>query len=89
MLGDCELYDVFAAECAALPLSSFAEVAPQAADPKQCAYLRLSEGYAAEAETATALGWRTEKRSLHHLAMLTHAPEAFEALEKLLHALEG
>jgi hypothetical protein len=89
MLGDPALYDAFAAECMALPLSYFAEVAPEAGEPKQCAYLQLSDGYATERASAAAKSWPTHTLPVHHLALITHADSVIGVLDEILRTFDS
>jgi pimeloyl-ACP methyl ester carboxylesterase len=76
-----------AAFVAALPRVALAfadEIAPMRRGIEPCGYLRLSEGYDAEAHEAATLGWPVEYEALHHLAMITHPDRVATALRQLL-----
>ncbi len=55
--------------------------------PRACGYLRLSDGYIAEAREAERRGWRVESADLGHLAMITDPRIVAERLVELADAL--
>jgi hypothetical protein len=58
-------------------------------DLDRCGYIRLSEGYDAEASEAQRLGWPTLTADLHHLAMLTHPAEVSALIVAMTKELDG
>jgi hypothetical protein len=90
MLGDPALAESFEAECAALPIAYFNEIAPisRAMEPLHCGDLQLSGGYAEEVATATADGWPVRTLALNHLAMLTHADAVIAVLDELIASID-
>ncbi len=80
--------EAFVAECAPIPFAYLAARAPttRAWPLDQCAYLQLSQGYAAEAEAA-GRHWPVERIPSHHLAMLTEPDKVAGAIERLIGAI--
>jgi hypothetical protein len=77
LLPDSRVRERFIADAPAAPLAYLEASAPAlAAWPPRlgCAYIQLSDGYAAESAMALSLGWLVERLDLTHLAILT-APE--------------
>jgi hypothetical protein len=77
----------FAAGCPPLPLAMFEETHPPAPGwpDAPCAYLQLSDSYAAEASRAAGLGWPVARLISHHLAPLTDPAGVAAAVRDLLH----
>ncbi len=72
LIPDEAVRAAFEAECPRVALEVLrTPTADLALDGGRHVYLQLSEGYAAEAEQARALGWAVHHEPLHHLAMLT------------------
>ena len=91
LLPYAPLREAFEADCPSLPLAYFeAPASPEALPPGlPAAYLRLSEGYDEEAETAKALGWPLRLENLHHLALLTHPDRIAGAIVDIADAMVG
>jgi hypothetical protein len=89
LLPYAPLREAFEADCPPLPLAYFE--APTSAEPLPpglpTAYLRLSEGYDEEGDTAEALGWPVRRETLHHLALLTHPDRIAGALVEMADVL--
>jgi pimeloyl-ACP methyl ester carboxylesterase len=79
----------FSAELPRVPLEFLEAVAPDsdAWRAKPCAYLQLSNGYAAEADASAALGWIVRREALDHLAMLTQPDRVAAMLIDMAHGL--
>lgn len=84
LIVDEEARAAFVAALPRVPLAFADETAPIRCGIGPCGYLRLSEGYDAEAREAATLGWSVEYEALHHLAMLTHPDRVAAALRRLL-----
>ena len=54
--------------------------------PECCDYLQLSDGYAAESERSSAMGWRGRRLVGDHLWLFTHPLEVAESLVSLVSA---
>lgn len=74
-----------AAEEPRLPVSFYEEKlsVPAGWARRPCGYLRLSEGYEAEAAAAGELGWPVRRLSGEHLHMVVDAAGVAEALQSL------
>ncbi|MGH6991901.1 MAG: hypothetical protein ACRED8_02145 [Caulobacteraceae bacterium] len=72
-----------------VPLALLEAPAPQATSipSRACAYLRLSDGYVAEAREAERRGWRVDFADLGHLAMIADPRIVAERLAELAEAL--
>jgi pimeloyl-ACP methyl ester carboxylesterase len=79
----------FSAELPRVPLAFLEAVAPDndAWRARPRAYLQLSDGYAAEADAAAALGWIVRREALDHLAMLTQPDRVAPMLIDIAHGL--
>jgi pimeloyl-ACP methyl ester carboxylesterase len=77
----------FVAEARAVPAAYLSEPAPSASSPSSCAFLQLSDGYAAEAKAASALGWTVASEPSHHLAMITRPDMVAGALHRLIQTM--
>lgn len=73
----------FVATLPRVPLLFADEIAPVGRGSAPCGYLRLSDGYDAEAREAANLGWLVQSEALHHLAMFTHPDRVATALRQL------
>lgn len=89
LLPDLAQREAFIAELEAVPAAYVDEVAPECPHwpPAGCGYLQLSEGYAAEADQASAAGWIVERDIIHHLATATHPDRVASSLHLLISAL--
>ena len=68
-----------------LPLAYFEEATPEIPLTTPSAYLRLSEAYDADVDSAEAAEWPVLRLNLHHLAMLTHPQPVADAILLLAH----
>ena len=86
LVPDSAMRDAIIAELHEVPAAYFEEAAPLGDVPPtvRCFYLQLSEAYTPEAETAAQRGWRVNRLSLHHLAMLTHSAQVHASMRALL-----
>jgi hypothetical protein len=83
LLPDAGLRELIAGEAPRAPLSFASAKAPHAPDwpgPVRCAYVRLSEAYAAEAQAAAVLGFRIRELDGHHLSMASDPASVAEVL---------
>jgi hypothetical protein len=81
LLPDRAERERFAAAVPRVPLSYFAEAAPDSGawPPPWCAYVRLSEAYEGEAAEAERSGWPVRRIDGDHLSLMTR-PEAVAAV---------
>lgn len=79
-----ELLARFRAELPRVPLSYFAEPAPDASWAGPSAYLLLSDAYRGEAAQARRDGWPVSEVPGHHLSMLTEPRSVADALVDLV-----
>jgi len=78
----------FIAEQSELPLAYFDEAAPEVPLATPIAYLKLSDAYAVDADTAAAeQGWPVERLDLNHLSVLTEPGIVGDAMERLAGAI--
>jgi len=86
LLPDPECRAEFLAGIPRVPLAFADEIVPPrtGSGPRSNAYLRLSEGYEAEAQAAEALGWPTIREECHHLAMVSEPVRVAQSLRRLL-----
>lgn len=86
IIANDQLYESFAAELRSLPIEYFEEQAPRVdvTGPGFYGYLRLSEAYQKEADAAEEMGWTVQRKSLNHLAILTHPIEVARAIDIML-----
>lgn len=82
LLPDAQMRAAFLEEIEPAPLAYFEEAAPAwtGIDPRDVAYLQLSEAYAHEAKHAANAGSHVVRLPSHHLAMLTDAEKLAETL---------
>ncbi len=85
LFPDLVTRQLVAAEEPRLPVSFYEEKLSVAAGWAQrpCGYLRLSEGYEAEAAAAGELGWPIRRLSGEHLHMMVDAEGVAQALQSL------
>jgi hypothetical protein len=73
-----------------LPLSFLEEAAPEPDNHSGCAwrgYIRLSDAYESEADSAEKKGWLVERAPAHHLAMLTAPDDIAQRLTRMIGVL--
>jgi hypothetical protein len=88
LLPDEPVRAAFEAECPSVRLDVlWVPTADMPLQGARHAYLRLSEGYADEAQQAQALGWLVRHEPLHHLAMLTHPDRIADLIRELAQEL--
>ena len=89
LLPDAVQRAAFVAELPAAPVAYADEAAPTCPSwpPARCGYLQLSDGYAGEAQAASAAGWLLRRDIIHHLASLTHADRVAASLHAMIAAL--
>jgi len=89
LLPDAAARAAFVADFEAVPAAYCDEPAPVCPHwpPHGCAYLQLSGGYAAEADTAAAMGWLFRRDIIHHLATVTHPDRVARSLHSMIQAL--
>ncbi|HEV2782692.1 MAG TPA: hypothetical protein VGX25_25150 [Actinophytocola sp.] len=90
LVGDPALRAEIADEAPEVPLAFLKEARPDVEWPGPAGYVRLSDAYATDADTAEAHGWPVRRLDLHHLAPATHPdPVATAVLEMLTEMLAG
>lgn len=85
LVPDPEVRSRLASETPRLPMRMFEEALPVVPGwpDAPCAFLRLSEAYAGEAELATDMGWLTAEMRGHHLSILSHPRRVADAVVSL------
>jgi hypothetical protein len=89
LLSDPALSAEFSADLPRVPFAYLQAIAPDADAwrSRPAGYVQLSDGYAAEAAEAEALGWPVRREALHHLAMLTHPARVAAVLSEMTREL--
>ncbi|WP_218125412.1 alpha/beta fold hydrolase [Glycomyces harbinensis] len=90
LLPEAAQREAFIAALPRMPLSYFAETAPdpQAWPPRWCAYVRCSEAYDAEAAEAARAGWPVRRVEGDHLSLLTRPEETARVIDAIVAASE-
>ncbi|HZZ88637.1 MAG TPA: hypothetical protein VFE13_09930 [Caulobacteraceae bacterium] len=86
LLPDAAQRTAFIADLPRVPVSFLDAVSPDLTEWERiaAAYLRLSDGYEAEAAEADRRVWPTARTRMHHLAMITDPDKVAALLTKLI-----